>query len=95
LLLTITLCISYAICHSKLIEKDVSIKALLCVLLGSLLIVPYFICLHADAADALMITYSAEEHLEEMEANYSDKAPKGLRRDLETMARSRPSIIYS
>ena len=81
LLITITLCISYAICHSRLIDNDVSIKALLCVLFGSLLIVPYFICMHADAADTLMITYSAEEHLEEIEANYSDRAPKGLRRD--------------
>jgi hypothetical protein len=95
LLCSIILCISYAICRSKLIDNDVSIKALLCVLLGSLLIIPYWLCLHADAADALMITYSAEEHLEEMEPNYSDKAPKGLRRDLETMARSRPSIVYS
>lgn len=76
LLITVVLCISYVICRTKLMDNDVSIKALLCVLLGSLLIVPYFICLNADAADALMITYSAEEHLAEMEVNYSDKAPK-------------------
>lgn len=94
LLITTILCISYAMYRSNLIDNDVSVKALLCVLLGSLLIVPYFVCLHANAADGLMITYSAEEHLEEMETNYSDKAPKGMRRDLETMARSRPSNIH-
>jgi hypothetical protein len=74
-----------------LIEHDISVKALLCIALITLLISPYFTCLHADAADALMVTYLAEEHLVEADPAYVEKAPRGMRRDLETMGRGRPA----
>lgn len=36
----------------------------------------YFLCLHADIADALTITYLAEEHLQELDAGYEERAPR-------------------
>lgn len=43
---------------------------MLIVLIGSMFICSNFLCLHADIADALMITYLAEEHLEELDPGY-------------------------
>lgn len=75
-LTTIVLCICYGVQKSRLVDHDVSLRGLVFIVLVTLLIIPYFICLHADAADALMVTYLAEEHLVEMDPLYVDKAPR-------------------
>jgi hypothetical protein len=62
-LLALLVIIGYSIDKSQLLNGDVSPKALLCILGGGFFMVTYFVLIHSDSAEGLLITFLAEEFM--------------------------------
>lgn len=62
-LLALIVIVGYSIDKTQLLNADVSPKALLCIFAGGYFIVTYFVLMHSDSAEGLLITYLAEDFM--------------------------------
>jgi hypothetical protein len=70
--------IGYTIDKNQLLNADVSPKALLCIFAGGYFIMTYFVLIHSDSGEGLLITYLTEDFMAHENNQLITRVPEQL-----------------